>query len=128
VNWFGESVPNVRWEHSCTVCWGLCTKKHTKKPRKGRTRKMIEGLKDIKELRRTERRRKREGQSARVSEWNIDGGGQCVWGSERCSVTVDNHSLIYLSKTLSSHTAPAKQFLLSFPPSSFSLSLPPITS
>lgn len=45
-----------------------------------------------------------------------------MWGSERCSVTVDNHSLIYLSKTLSSHTARAKQFLLSLPPSSFSAS------
>lgn len=68
-------------------------------------------------------------ESACVSEWNIDGGGRCVWGSARCSVTVDNHSLIYLSKTLSSHTAPAKQFLLSLPPSSpslpFSPSLPP---
>lgn len=63
-------------------------------------------------------------ESACVSKWNIDGGGQCVWGSARCSVTVDNHSLIYLSKTLSSHTAPAKQFLLSLPPSLFlSLSL-----
>ncbi len=63
-------------------------------------------------------------ESACVSEWNIDGGGRCVWGSARCSVTVDNHSLIYLSKTLSSHTAPAKQFLLSLPPSlSFSPSL-----
>ena len=55
-------------------------------------------------------------ESACVSEWNIDGGGRCVWGSARCSVTVDNHSLIYLSKTLSSHTALAKQFLLSLPP------------
>lgn len=43
-------------------------------------------------------------------------------GSARCSVTVDNHSLIYLSKTLSSHTAPAKQFLLSLPPFSLLLS------
>lgn len=67
-------------------------------------------------------------ESACVSEWNIDGGGQCVWGSARCSVTVDNHSLIYLSKTLSSHTAPAKQFLLSLPPSSPSLSFSPSLS
>lgn len=67
-------------------------------------------------------------ESACVSEWNIDGGGRCVWGSARCSVTVDNHSLIYLSKTLSSHTAPAKQFLLSLPPSSPSLSFSPSLS
>lgn len=70
-------------------------------------------------------RHERGRESACVSEWNIDGGGRCVWGSARCSVTVDNHSLIYLSKTLSSHTAPAKQFLLSLPPSSPSLSFSP---
>lgn len=72
--------------------------------------------------------RERGRESACVSEWNIDGGGRCVWGSARCSVTVDNHSLIYLSKTLSSHTAPAKQFLLSLPPSSPSLSFSPSLS
>ena len=53
----------------------------------------------------TEREREREGVSMRVRvkyRWKRP---LCV-GSARCSVTVDNHSLIYLSKTLSSHIGP----------------------